>query len=170
LGALLVEETNWEVERSIAGGVTDGVFQSLRLVSPVVLLVVGASEVLRGSVTTGSMVAALTLATAALVPVTAMVSSAFQLAMVRGHLDRLNDIFDEESEALTGSMPAEGSAVRLSGVSFTYPGGEDVLRNVDTTIARERHSAGRPKRIRQIDTGDGHRGGLPADIGSGAVR
>jgi ABC-type bacteriocin/lantibiotic exporter with double-glycine peptidase domain len=133
---LLADETNWEIQRSVAGGVTDALLQALRLVAPVMLVVIGAVEVLNGRTGTGSMVAAASLAVAALTPITTMLSTAFQLATVRAHLDRINDLFDEPSDAQGSFAPSTtAGAVRLDGVTFTYPGArEPTLRDIDLSI------------------------------------
>ncbi|HEV2889867.1 MAG TPA: peptidase domain-containing ABC transporter [Frankiaceae bacterium] len=133
---MLAEETNWEISRSISSGVTDALLQALRVVAPVVLVFVGTSDVLAGRVATGTMVAATSLAVAAVGPVTVMLGSAFQLASVRAHLDRINDVFDEDSETGGGHAPAETEGrLGLDSVTFTYPGTrEPVLRDVSLTV------------------------------------
>lgn len=133
---LLAEETNWEISRSISSGVTDALLHALRVVAPVVLVFVGTADVLAGRVPTGTMVAATSLAVAAMGPLTMLLGSTFQLATVRAHLDRINDVFDEESESGGDYAPtATAGELSLEGVTFAYAGTrEPVLTDVDLAV------------------------------------
>lgn len=121
----------------------EGVRDALRLLGPVVLLGVGAHEVITGGMTLGVMLGALQLALSFLIPLTALIATAVRLTTVAGHLERLEEIHTAEPEPAGGGIdrPVSG-AVELQGVSFRYgPTSPWILEGLDLTVPAGSHVA-----------------------------
>jgi ATP-binding cassette, subfamily B, bacterial len=112
---------------------------AFRLMSALVLLVLGTHRVVAGDETLGVMFALIALATAFLTPVAALVSHFEEIRRATAHLDRVVDVLNARPEqprsprtrarALTG-------AIELNNVSFSYGGGADLaVRDVSLTVA-----------------------------------
>ncbi len=111
---------------------------SLQGLAPLVLLWIGAVEVLQHSLQLGSMLALNTLAISFLTPLSSLVGSAQQLQFVRAHLERIADIAEAEPEQRAQARrytPRLRGSMRLDNVSFRYdPSSPVVLRNISLSI------------------------------------
>jgi len=105
-----------KVNASIATAAT-----AVRSLSPVLLLWMGGSRVLAGTMTPGEMIAANALAIAALIPLMSVVSNVQDLQFLAATLERLADVLDTEPERDGGLVVAgyDGS-VELDGVGYRY--------------------------------------------------
>src|SRR5205823_6419802 len=79
---------------------------ALRSLAQFTLLWVGATQVLNGSISLGTMVALIALAAEFFAPLASLVSSGQQLQLVGAHLDRISDVTEAEPEQ-------QGQAVQL---------------------------------------------------------
>jgi ABC-type bacteriocin/lantibiotic exporter with double-glycine peptidase domain len=117
----------------------EAALSSLRTLAPLALLLLGASRVLGGDVTLGTMLATLTLAAGALTPFASLIASARNLQLVFAHLERLADIFLAAPEqADTGAQPVAAleGRIELRDVSFRYgPRSPLAVRGVSVDIA-----------------------------------
>ncbi|MGR0160729.1 peptidase domain-containing ABC transporter [Paenarthrobacter nitroguajacolicus] len=113
-----------------------------RLATPLLLLVVGALLSASGSISIGSVFTLSVLAGFVLTPVYNLVSLVRDVQSLRVHLDRVNDILDEEEDnaAMRTALPPQqmpAIGVGLNEVSYCYPGSgtRDVLRKISFGIS-----------------------------------
>lgn len=136
---LFFDQLNISIRRSYLSTVASTALLLLRGFAPLALLWVGATQVLNGSMTLGSMLALSGLATSFLSPLSSLVSSGQQLQIVQAHLDRLADIMTAEPEqhALTVQSPPKlAGYIRLEHVGFRYaPENPRVLHDINLNIA-----------------------------------
>jgi HlyB family type I secretion system ABC transporter len=95
----------------------------LQILSPLILLWLGAMQVINGTMQLGTMLALNTLAATFLAPLSSLVSSGMQLQMVGSHVDRIADVLEAEIEQDPESAmppPVLTGHVRLDRVSFQY--------------------------------------------------
>jgi ATP-binding cassette subfamily B protein len=118
------------LNRSISRGHLDGTFQALlgtlRFIGPIVLMLIGAHEVLNGSLSLGTMLALSSLGTGFLEPVANLVGTGMKLTQLSGYMDRLEDVLETPREAFArvpnsrrGAKIAGG--ITVEGLSFKYP-------------------------------------------------
>lgn len=106
----------------------------VRLLS-VVVLCVGAREVVNGRLSVGSLVSYLTYLSILVAPVTQVASVGTQLAEAFAGLDRTREILDEPTEdddpARVVELPSVQGRITFEGVTFSYADGAPVLDGVD---------------------------------------
>jgi ABC-type bacteriocin/lantibiotic exporter with double-glycine peptidase domain len=117
---------------------TDAVLGALRAAGPVLILTAGALQVLRGSMSLGTMLAMNALAANFLTPLASLVSIALSLEMLGNYLDRIGDVFEAEPEE---DLSAVRRAPRLTGridvenVSFHYGSrSQPVLKDISLHV------------------------------------
>ncbi len=114
------------------------IMTALGTLAPLALLWVGATQVLNGSITLGTMVALEALAAAFFTPLASVVSSGQQLQLVGSHLERIADVTEAEPEqkGLAAQQPPPLTGhIRLADVSFRYtPEAQEVLHHLDLTV------------------------------------
>jgi ATP-binding cassette, subfamily B, bacterial len=102
------------------------------------LLWVGASQVLSGAISLGTMVALIALAGAFFAPLASLVTSGQQFQLVGANLDRIRDVTDAEPEQYGRDLqttPRLRGHIRVHHVGFRYANaGPEVLRQVDLTV------------------------------------
>ena len=135
---LFFTHLNISLERGHLSVIIDTAMLTLRTLSPLALLWMGAVYVLNGGMSLGTMLALNALAASVLVPLASLVSSGQQLQLVRAHLDRLADVADAEPEQdlkhVRAAPPFSGK-VELRHVSFRYDAqAPQVLRDITVTI------------------------------------
>jgi len=115
---------------------TDVVTSASLALMPLALLILGAHDVLAGSISVGRMLAYNAAALGFIVPWTSLLSSAPRLYLVRRHLARIDDVLSQEIEP-SGSHPAPERLERLEmrNVSFAY-GARPIVRGVTLEIRR----------------------------------
>ncbi|HWM92096.1 MAG TPA: peptidase domain-containing ABC transporter [Thermoanaerobaculia bacterium] len=135
---LFTRVLNASLRRGRLSAWVDSALGALSLGSPLLVLALGAWLVLRGELTLGTMLALNALAVGFLEPLTQLVQTAFQLQVLGGYLDRLDDILELPREQEPGSAPEPGrlqGRITLDGVSFQYsPLDPPVLRDVSLDI------------------------------------
>ncbi|HUS32513.1 MAG TPA: peptidase domain-containing ABC transporter [Kofleriaceae bacterium] len=120
---LYVDELNVSLERGRLSAVVDAVRGFLETASPMVILGVGAVEVIRGEMTLGHMLAVNALAIALLAPLSSLVQSALQLQLLGGYMDRIDDVLAQAPEQRGDQVakpPRLTGRVAMQGVSFRY--------------------------------------------------
>ncbi|TMQ12634.1 MAG: peptidase domain-containing ABC transporter [Deltaproteobacteria bacterium] len=135
---LYVDELNVALERGRLSALVDAVGSLLTTGSPLTILVIGALEVMSGAITLGEMLAINALAIGLLSPLSAMISSALQLQLLGGYMDRIDDVLrtpPEQSGQDVARAPRLTGRVTLQDVSFRY--GDNlpfVVRDVSVDI------------------------------------
>jgi ATP-binding cassette subfamily B protein len=106
--------------------------------SPLVLLLVGAKEVMDGILSLGTMLALQSLSASFLMPLTSLANAGRQIQLAYAHLDRVADIMQAEPEQKDLSpipTPRLTGHIRLADVGFQYdPNSPPVLHNINLTI------------------------------------
>lgn len=120
---LFVDVLNTSLSRGKLTLWVDSLTSALRLLSPLVMLILGAYLVLEGQMTLGKMLSLNALTASLLVPLSNLIGTAGQFQLLGSYLDRINDVLDTPTEqparhprralALTG-------AIELKNVSFQY--------------------------------------------------
>jgi len=134
----LADALNVEVETGKVNTWIQAILGAITMAAPMIILSFGAVRVIDGGMTLGTMLATNALAAAFLTPVSNLVESALSLQRVRGHLERIDDVFAEPVE----QDPADGQVLRelrgkieLRNVSFSYTrDGPAATRNASLTI------------------------------------
>jgi ABC-type bacteriocin/lantibiotic exporter with double-glycine peptidase domain len=102
--------------------------------SPITILVVGALQVVNGNLTLGSMLAVNAVAIGVLSPLSSLVSTALQLQLLGGYMDRIDDVLNqapEQSSESAALAPKLSGRITLQNVSFRYAENAPfVVRNV----------------------------------------
>jgi ATP-binding cassette subfamily B protein len=121
---LFVDEVNVALRRGRLDALVETVMGALRLVSPLALLLLGASRVLSGDLRLGTMLALVTLAAGFLEPLAALVTTGLDVQRLGSYLDRVNDVLDTPKEQagretvrpgiLTGHVVADSVSFRYS--------------------------------------------------------
>lgn len=125
--------------RSSYFGTFIGSLQSLvHSLAPLVLMVVGAQQVITGVLPLGTMMALLSLATSFLGPLTSLVGTGHQIQQAYAHLDRIVDVMKAESELHGKALmqpPRLKGHIQLVNVGFQYDlNAKSVLHSINLTI------------------------------------
>ncbi len=114
------------------------VIGTLRMGSPLLLLVIGTQAVLDGHMSLGTMLAVNALAAAFLAPVGSLLTSAQSLQIVGAHLERIADVLQAEPEQTRDdglTLPTARVPVALQQVAFRYsPQSANVLQDITFVI------------------------------------
>ena len=121
-----------------AAGV-DAVNSAIRTAAPLVVLWIGATLVLDGSISLGAMIAYNALALLLLTPIAGLITNAQSLYLAGAHLDRIADVLNAEPEPSGGGAPGDeapvGGQIEFRNVSFRYGPNEPwVLRDVSFVV------------------------------------
>jgi ABC-type bacteriocin/lantibiotic exporter with double-glycine peptidase domain len=120
---LFGDELNVSLERGRLDAFFEAGINTLTTASPFVVLVFGASAVMAGNLTLGTMLAASALAIGFLTPLTSLVSTAVQLQLLSSYMDRMDDVLDaapEQQKDQVTATPALSGRITLEDVSFRY--------------------------------------------------
>ena len=132
------DHLNTALRYNFATGTVTAVLTALRTFGELALLWVGATQVLNGSLTLGTMVALLALAAAFFAPLGSLVSSGQQFQLVGANLDRITDVADAEPEQHGRDVlpaPRLSGHIELVDVTFRYAEvGPDVLHQLHLTV------------------------------------
>ncbi len=135
---LFFRHLNVSLRRSQLSALIDTATNALHTLSPLLLLWIGATRVLNGSMSLGTMLALNALALAFLTPLASLVSNGQRLQLVRGYIDRLADVLQAEPEQAlrtAKSAPRFTGEIELKDVSFRYDANAPwVLRNISLKI------------------------------------
>lgn len=136
---LFLRHLNVILERNQLTAMIDTVMLTLRSFSPLILLWVGTSQVLNGSMSLGTMLALNTLAIYFLTPLGSLVSNGQRLQLVGAHLERIADVLDTEPEqdvrTVQNAPPLTGCRIELQHVNFRYdPNAPLVLQDISFSV------------------------------------
>jgi ATP-binding cassette subfamily B protein len=135
---LFYRHLNVSLQRSQVGAIVESATSTLHILSPLLLLWVGAYRVIDGSLSLGTMLALTALAISFLGPLRALALNGQQLQLVRAHLERLADVVEahpEQDPAAVTSAPPLSGRIEVSRVSFRYAAdGPLVLRDISFAI------------------------------------
>jgi len=138
LSNLFVDELNVSLARGRLDAFFDAAINTLTTASPFVVLAFGASEVLSGNLTLGTMLAANALALGVLTPLTSLVSTAVQLQLLASYMDRMDDVMEtpqEQDRKEVLAAPTLSGRIALEDASFRYsPMRPDAVKNVSLEI------------------------------------
>jgi ABC-type bacteriocin/lantibiotic exporter with double-glycine peptidase domain len=122
-GGLFTDQINIDLTRGRLGAAVSSVMSTLQIASPLIILMVGAFQVLAGHISLGTMLSASALGTGFLQPLGTMISSGLQLQMLGSYMQRINDVLDTPSEQHgenVGPAPQLSGRIRADDVSFSY--------------------------------------------------
>lgn len=133
---LFFDHLNISLRYNYLSGTVSAVLASLPLFGQLGLLWVGATQVLNGSISLGTMVALLALAAAFFAPLVSLVNSGQQFQLVGANLDRIRDVTEAGQEQLRRNQaaPRLSGHIRMDQVGFRYSqAGPKVLDSIDLT-------------------------------------
>ena len=135
---LYVDELNVSLDRGRLSARVDAMGSLLTAGSPLGILLLGALQVIAGTITLGEMLAINSLAFGLLMPLSTMVNSALQLQLLSSYMDRIDDVLrtpPEQTGKDVARAPRLTGRVTLQNVSFRY--GDNlpfVVRDVSVDI------------------------------------
>ena len=135
---LYTDELNVKMQRARAQSYVDSIRGAVASLGPMLILTIGATSVMNGKMTMGMMLAMNSLATSLFGPLSALVSSALELQLVKSHMDRIDDVLQtpmEQDRDAVVSPPNLRGHVAVRNLSFKY--GEQaplVVQNVSLDI------------------------------------
>ena len=136
---LFVDELNANIEQGRLQTRIDALLDVLTTISPLVVLLVGGHLVLSGSLSLGTMLAMSALAAGFLLPLSTLMTTAFDLQRLGSYLERISEIFDtpKEQDLQKISPPSKLSGnIWVEDLSFRYgPMAPLVVRDVSIDIA-----------------------------------
>jgi ABC-type bacteriocin/lantibiotic exporter with double-glycine peptidase domain len=120
---MFVDVLNVSLERGRLNAVVESLLSTLRLGAPLVILCFGAWQVLRGSLSLGSMLALNAVAVGFLGPLGNLVSTMMHLQLLGSYLDRIHDVLETPPEQPAGKVRRAHTLtgrISLEKVSFRY--------------------------------------------------
>ncbi len=131
---LFFDEMNISNRRNYLQALIGIAFEILQFLSPLLLLWIGATQVINGTMSIGSMLALNTLAVSFLVPLSSLASSGQKLQIAHAHFDRLADVLKSEPEQDMQQVllpPQLKGSIELRHVSFQYdPNTPPILNDI----------------------------------------
>ena len=122
-GGLFTDQVNIDLTRGRLTAAVNSVMSTLQIASPLVILMVGAFQVLDGDISLGTMLSAAALGAGFLNPLATMVSSGLQLQLLASYMQRINDVLDtprEQHGEHVRPAPRLSGQIRADDVSFAY--------------------------------------------------
>jgi ATP-binding cassette subfamily B protein len=120
---LFIDQVNVALRRGRLEASVLAVTGTFQLASPLAILVYGGFQVLDGSLSLGTMLAAAALAAGFLEPLATMIDTGLKLQLLRSYMERINEVLDtpreQEGQAVTTAHRLQGR-VKAEGVSFSY--------------------------------------------------
>jgi ABC-type bacteriocin/lantibiotic exporter with double-glycine peptidase domain len=120
---LYTDELNVKMRRARASAYVDSLRAAVASLGPMLILTIGATSVMSGKMSLGTMLAMNSLATSLFGPLSALVSSALELQLVKGHMDRIDDVLQTAVEQDRDKVivpPRLRGHVTVKGLSFKY--------------------------------------------------
>jgi len=135
---LFFRQLNASLEKQHLSSLINNFIQSISQLAPLFLLWLGISRVFAGSMSLGTMLAMLAIATAFLAPLVSLVANGQQFQFIGAHLARLSEILEEtpEAEPTVGSVRQKPSGrICLKELGFRYhKDGPLILRDIDLNV------------------------------------
>jgi ATP-binding cassette, subfamily B, bacterial len=120
---LYTDELNVKMRRARVSAYVDGIRGAIAALGPLLILTIGATAVMTNKMTLGMMLAMNSLATSLFGPLSQLVSSALELQLVRGHMDRIDDVLQtpiEQDRDAVHQPPRLRGQVSVRKLSFKY--------------------------------------------------
>ncbi len=120
---LYTDQLNVTMRRARATAYVDGIRGAVASLGPLLILTVGTVNVMSGKMTLGMMLAMNSLATSLFTPLSALVSSALDLQMLKSHMDRIDDVLQtpvEQDRDAVAAPPRLRGHVAVRNLSFKY--------------------------------------------------
>jgi ABC-type bacteriocin/lantibiotic exporter with double-glycine peptidase domain len=120
---LFTDQVNIDLTRGRLMAAVEAVTTTLQVAAPLVILMVGAFQVLSGNITLGTMLSAAALGAGFLEPLATMISSGMQLQALTSYMQRINDVLDtprEQHGEQVRPAPRLSGQIRAADVSFAY--------------------------------------------------
>jgi ABC-type bacteriocin/lantibiotic exporter with double-glycine peptidase domain len=137
---LFVDTLNVSLARGRLQALIDALLAGLAMASPLAILIFGARQVFAGEISLGEMLALNALAAGFLVPLTQLVTTAFQFQFLDSYIERIDDVMDTPREQEPGTHRQAShlrGAIRLENVGFRHgPAAPMVVREVSVDIPR----------------------------------
>lgn len=135
---LFADEVNVSIERGRLSALVDSLMGTLRIASPLAILLFGGWLVLEGRLTLGTMLALNALAASFLSPLASLVSTALEFQLAGSYIERIEDVMgtpaEREGRRMLAVPPLRGN-VAFEDVSFRYQAnGPPVLHGVSIAI------------------------------------
>jgi ABC-type bacteriocin/lantibiotic exporter with double-glycine peptidase domain len=120
---LYTDQLNVALRRARVSAYVDGLRGAVASLGPLLILTIGAVNVMSGKMTLGMMLAMNSLATSLFTPLSALVSSALDLQLVQSHMDRIDDVLqtplEQDRDAVAAPSRLRGQ-VTVRNLSFKY--------------------------------------------------
>ncbi len=120
---LYTDHINVTMARAKASALVDSIRQAVASAGPMLILTIGATSVMSGKLSMGMMIAMNSLANSLFGPLSALVSSALDLQMVKSHMDRIDDVLQttpEQDRDKVQMPPRLRGHVTVKNLSFKY--------------------------------------------------
>jgi ATP-binding cassette, subfamily B, bacterial len=120
---LFIDQINVALMRGRLNATVSSVMGTLRMGSPLAVLVYGGIQVLQGNISLGTMLAAAALATGFLEPLATLITTGLQVQLTRSYMERINDVLDTPREQEGDKVRPAGrltGRVQADSVSFAY--------------------------------------------------
>lgn len=135
---LFVDVLNVSLQRGRLTALVDAAMAGLGMLSTLAILAFGTLQVMAGELSLGLMLGLSALAGGFLVPLSQLISTAFQLQLLGTYLERMNDVLDtpreQQREKFSAAAKFRG-AITLEKVSFRYsPFAPLVVKDVSVEI------------------------------------
>jgi ATP-binding cassette subfamily B protein len=120
---LYTDELNVKMQRAKVSAYVDSVRSAVAALGPLLILTIGATSVMTNQMSLGMMLAMNSLATSLFGPLSALVSSALDLQLMKGHMDRIDDVLQtpvEQDRDVAQQPPRLRGHVSVQKLSFKY--------------------------------------------------
>ena len=120
---LYTDALNVKMRRARASAYVDAIRGGVASLGPMLILTIGATSVMTHKMSLGMMLAMNSLATSLFGPLSQLVSSALELQLVKGHMDRIDDVLQtpvEQDRDAVVSPPRLRGGITVKNVSFKY--------------------------------------------------
>lgn len=135
VSASMISLQRANVRTNTFGAMVGGVLTFLTGVGPMLLLIFGAYQVIRGQLTLGTVIAFMSLLAYLYGPTQSIVTTRLSLQRAKVAAERIFELLDEASEPDEGpALTVSAGQVELRRVSFTYPSGKVALRDVSLRV------------------------------------
>ncbi len=123
------------VRTNTVGAIAGGVLTFITAVGPVLLIWMGAYRVIAGDLTLGTVIAFMALLAYLYGPAQAIITTNLGVQRAKVAASRIFEILDEQGEPVDGiPLAVSAGQVEIEQVSFAYPTGPVVLKNLSLTI------------------------------------
>jgi ATP-binding cassette, subfamily B, bacterial len=120
---LYTDQLNVSMRQARANAYVDGIRGAVASLGPMLILTIGATSVMTGKMSLGTMLAMNSLATSLFGPLSALVHSALELQLVQSHMERIDDVLQtpvEQDRDAAKQPPRLKGHVSVKNLSFKY--------------------------------------------------